>query len=284
MKRWLKIALAIPAFLILAFTAFALTHSGLGIDRNSPPKFITHEFTDLSRIYSISKFRSAAGHDFSGGGEHCRSMKHYFDPQRTAEDDAYTSSHQGIPQPPDGQTDIPIYSPVDGTIVAIEEEHTPIGRQISIIPKDASQFAIRLFHVFPKDGLGTPGPLAPFGIGGVEVKSGQQIGVLGAHQGTDISVQAGTMPWNENFISYFDVMPDSIFASSYQSRGVKDRSDLILTQQYRDAHPLQCGGPQKDGFVYPEGYDSEATDYFHLSGYIAPPSHSQGPQPKSQPQ
>jgi hypothetical protein len=258
-KRLIRNTLiAIPLTLVAAGVVYVLTHSGLGVDKANLPKFIQHDFIDVANVYSISKFRSGAGHDFSGGGETCRSMKHYVEPQQTEASQRYQSEHQGIPEPPDGKTDLPIYSPVDGTIGGIGEEHTPIGKQLDIMPA-GQPFHIRLFHIWPKAGLHM----------GQTVKAGEQIGVIGAHQGTDISVQIGQMPWNENFVSYFDVMPDSLFAA-YQARGLKSRADVILTKEYRDAHPLQCGdSKQKDGFVWPPGYDADQ-DYLHLSGYVAP--------------
>jgi hypothetical protein len=271
--RWL---LALPLVLLMVLAVLVITSSGLGVDANNPPKFIQADFVDLSRIYDISKFRSLAGHDFSGNGETCRSMKHYFEPQQDQASMAYIQQHNGIPAPPDGTNDIPIYSPVDGTIASIGSEHTPIGSQISIFPDNAPAFNVRLFHVWPKPGL--HGGFFPFGWGGSHVKAGQQIGVLGEHQGTDVSVQIGRMPWNENFVSYFDVMPDSLFAK-YQARGVSARSVLVETKAYRDAHPVTCQKRGEQKFDLPSGYDSEQEDYVHLSGYVPASSHDQAPPP-----
>lgn len=261
MKAW-KIILIGVGVLIVGIGGYVLTHSGLGVDRSNLPRFIQADFVDLSKIYSISKFRSGEGHDFSGNGETCRSMKHYFTPQYDASV-TFTkdADGRGLPPPPDGQTDIPIYSPVDGRITSVSEEHTPIGKQIAIQPSQASQFKIRLFHVYPVEGIGL----------GAKVKAGQKIGVIGANQGTDIAIQIGGMPWNENFISYFEVMPDSVFAA-YEARGAKSRDDFILSKEYRDAHPLQCNGEE---FQYPADYDRTQDDV-HLSGYVAPVQSGQG--------
>src|SRR5262249_17234372 len=84
------------------------------------------------------------------------------------------------------------------------------------------------------------------------------------------------------YVSYFDVMPDAIFAT-YQARGLTSRADVIISRADRDAHPLQCGGKdqggkdQKEAFAYPADYDP-ASDYTHLSGYIAPSPPPSGPQ------
>lgn len=266
-KLWF---LTIPVVLIVAVAALILTHSGLGVDRNNVPKFIQTDFVDLSRIYSISKFRSAEGHDFSGGGETCRSMKHYFTPQYDA---TSTKDSKGLPPPPDGVTDISIFSPVDGTITQVSSERTPVGNQVYIVPDKAPQFTIRLFHVWVNKDV--HGGFGPFGWGGSHVKAGQKIGVIGKSQGTDVAVQIGNMPWDENFVSYFSVMPDSVFAS-YQTRGVKSPDELIITKEYRDAHPVPCNQDQKSEqeFNYPAGYDHEADDVY-LSGYQAPDLHKE---------
>src|SRR5687767_2314823 len=53
----------------------------LSFDESRIPRdLITASFIDVDRVYMVSKFRSAAGHDFSSGvkDETCRSMKHYF--------------------------------------------------------------------------------------------------------------------------------------------------------------------------------------------------------------
>jgi len=42
------------------------------------PQFITASHIDISDVASVSRFRSAAGHDFSDSFETCCSMKHYF--------------------------------------------------------------------------------------------------------------------------------------------------------------------------------------------------------------
>ncbi|MEK7202076.1 MAG: hypothetical protein AAB669_00880 [Patescibacteria group bacterium] len=251
-KFWVGV---IPLGLIIVFGGYILTHSGYGIDRSNLPQFIEADFVDLSKIYSISKFRSGEGHDFSGNGETCRSMKHYFTPQRNESVQWREVNGQQLPPLPDGKTDILIYSPVDGRIMSMSDENTPIGKQISIIPTQESQFNIRLFHIYPLEGIGS----------GSQVKAGQQIGVIGANQGTDIAIQAGAMPWNDTFISYFDVMSDSLFAT-YQARGVSSRSDFIFTKEYRDANPLQCNGEQ---FVRSGPYDYSANDV-QLTGYVEP--------------
>lgn len=233
------------------------TGLGVKVNVNNPPQFIQADFIDLSKIYSISKFRSGEGHDFSGNGETCRSMKHYFTPQvDTSIKPEKDADGRSIPPKPDGQHDIDIFSPVDGKIIDIQSERLPVGEQIYIEPTNAKDFTIRLFHIYKTDGIKK----------GVTVKAGQKIGVISAYSATDISVEGGRY----QFVSYFQVMPDSLF-TNYQKRGVESRSDLIFSREYRDAHPIPCNQDDKgdQAFHYPAGYDYDADDV-HLSGYVKP--------------
>lgn len=225
-----------------------LLQSSQNIDINNPPQFIQADFIGLDKIYSISKFRSGSGHDFSkGSGETCRSMKHYFNVQITQEGEQLRQQNNGLPPPPDGNTDIPIYSPVDGRIAEIGRERM-LGNQIYIQPDSYPSIRIRLFHIYELEKIKK----------GVRVVAGEQIGVIGQHQNTDIAITQG-----RNYISYFEVMPDSIF-DKYQDKGAKSREEFIISKEYRDANPLQCNGEW-----FAVNYDSDPTrgDFVHLSGY-----------------
>ncbi len=229
--------------------------TGLAGKSDSLPQFIQADFIDLSQIYLISKFRSGSGHDFSGNGESCRSMKHYFNVQWSEEGERERSENNGFPKPPSPGRAIDIFSPVDGEITAVETEKTPIGSQIYIEPDNAPKYTVRLFHIY----------LLPDFKKGSEVKAGQKIGEIGLHQNTDISVMKGSR-WKNELISYFEVMPDSIF-EKYKERGVKDRSELIVSKEERDRNPLKCNGEQ-----FAVNYDSTEPDkhFIYLSGYADP--------------
>ncbi len=263
-KKVLIILGSIVGVLVIGFAIIMVPHMGIGVDINNPPKFIQADFIDLSKIYAISKYRSGAGHDFSGNGETCRSMKHYYTQQYDSSIDARSTKDpktgRSIPPQPNGSDDIDIVSPVDGTIADIHSEQLPIGKQIYIIPDGYPAYQIRLFHVYPVDGL-KKGSIG--GIGGSHVKAGEKIGVIAKGQSTDVAVQVGFM--KQNFVSYFDVMPDNVFAG-YVARGVTSRNDFIISKAERDASPLQCNGEE---FVRPSNYD-ETQDDVHLSGYVAP--------------
>lgn len=257
------IALVAVLVIIAAVGVFAFgaiqekTGIGIKVDVNNPPKFIQADFIDLSKIYSISKYRSGQGHDFSGNGETCRSMKHYFHPQEDPNVKMEKASDgRSIPPQPDGVHDIAIYSPVDGKIIDIASERLPVGEQIYIEPTSAKDFTIRLFHVYKVDGITT----------GSTVKAGQKIGVISGYSTTDISVEGG----KDQFVSYFQIMPDTIFAE-YKKRGATSRDDFIISRAYRDAHPIPCdhGNDSGQAFHYPNDYDYTAEN-FYLSGYVKP--------------
>lgn len=251
MWRWFKwVLLGIGVLLIAGVLFVFLKHEGVK-EGSAPPQFIQADFIDLDKTVAISKFRSGSGHDFASGGETCRSMKHYFNVQNTAEGERLRTLNNGLPPGPDGKNDIKIYSPVDGKITSIRSDQT-IGEQIYIEPKNAPNYTIRLFHIYKLEDVKV----------GQTVKAGEQIGNIGQYQNTDIAIESG-QGFKPNFISYFNVMPDSIFAE-YLARGVKDRSELIITKEYRDANPLQCKGEQ-----FAVNYDSDQSsgNFVYLLGY-----------------
>jgi len=249
------VGMVVTVLVLVAGAGFFFMGGGAKkIDVENPPRFIQAEFIDLSRIGSISKFRSGAGHDYAANGETCRSMKHYFTPIIDPANDWRTRSTDGIPPKPDGKTDIPILSPVDGEVTSISEEQTPIGVQVWIRPNNAPNYKIRLFHIYLSDSINT----------GTKVTAGQKIGVIGGQQGTDIAVE-GLPPWTKQAVSYFQVLPDNLF-QAYIDRGATNRDDFIISKAERDANPLKCEGEK---FIYPADYDS-SQDEVLLSGYVAP--------------
>ena len=182
------------------------------------PQFVSHDYIDLDKIGSVSKFRSGSGHDYSDDYETCRSMKHYYHPHSSVSD----------------WTSVNIYSPVDGTIVDLSDSNgTRVTIQSSLNP--AYQFII--FHV----------GILPEIIKGHEVTAGEHIGTH-ANNSTisDIAVRIFTlqdgMP-RKQLISYFDVMTDRLF-SDYQTRGLQNRGDAIISPADRDNDPLHCNGEE----------------------------------------
>lgn len=231
---------------------------------SNPRQILQHDFIDLSKVFSVSKFRSAEGHDFTDGSETCRSMKHYYNQQFDKSVAETMGRNNGMPPQPDGKTDVVIYAPVTGVISRIESERMPIGEQIYIIPDGAKDYTIRLFHIYKSNGIQK----------GSKITAGQQIGVISKGVSTDVAVEL-----KGNYISYFSIMPDSIFAA-YKDRGAKSRDDFILSKQYRDDHPVPCDQSKQGNqrFTYPNGYD-HANDMVKLSGYIDPSTLGQNGDP-----
>jgi hypothetical protein len=254
MKFWKTGSVILGIMVILAIITVVFINrpmSGVGV----VPQFIQADFIDLDKVFSISKFRSGSGHDFSGNGEQCRSMKHYFNTQENREKLLSFEKNNGIPPKPDGINDISIYSPVDGKIAAVTSEQMPIGQQVYIRPNSNYDYTVRLFHVYLDSGIKK----------GSKVAAGQKIGVISHYQNTDIAIMGGG--FGENFISYFDVMPDSVFAK-YRARGVKNRDELIISKEVRDADPLTCNGEM----FARETNNVDSRDFVFLSGYISPNS------------
>jgi hypothetical protein len=105
------------------------------IEANGIPKFIEEDFTQLSDIEMISKFRSGFGHSYTDGFETCRSMKHYYSPYKY-----YRENNT-----------VEIHSPVNGTIVSVLNDNfgASIGlnnKQIQIRPDDQPAFICTIFH------------------------------------------------------------------------------------------------------------------------------------------
>lgn len=182
------------------------------VDANGIPRFAGVNYIELDKIYSISRFRSGAGHDYSDSFETCRSMKHYFNPKSSID-----------------WATIKVYSPVKGKVSKIEQEWA--GTQIQIKSDEYPAFTFIIFHVNMAIQLKAGDPVA----------AGQQLGThIGSQTQSDIAVSVIT-PGGMKLVSYFDVMTDQVF-SGYRARGLNARTDAIITKEARDADPLSCNG------------------------------------------
>lgn len=192
------------------------------------PRVVTHDFSQLEKIEQISRFRSGFGHSFSDGSEECRSMKHYFTP--------YPEFRRN--------EEVAIYAPAAGTIVSITNDgHGASGglvnQQIQIRLDAQPAITIELYHI----DLASPEVAA-----GAQVKSGDLLGHARLYYpdlgetatSFDIAVWANTLT-GPRLVSYFEVLTDPVW-QEYTTRGVLAREDLIITQEERDVHPLECQG------------------------------------------
>jgi len=183
------------------------------IEKDGIPKFVGTNYIELDKIYRISKFRSSTGHDYSDAFEHCRSMKHYFEPKSTAD-----------------WTTIKIYSPVTGKITRLEEEWA--GTKIEIASDDYPAFRISVFHI----------NMAQQHNLDDQVMAGELLGThIGMQTMSDISVIVNDPTRQGRMVSYFEVITDAVF-HEYQNRGVLNREDMIIPKTVRDANPLTCSG------------------------------------------
>ena len=184
------------------------------VDSNGIPIIVRSNYIELAKVSNISRFRSGDGHDYSDDFEHCRSMKHYF-----------------IIDPSVDATAVRIFSPITGYIYSeLQEGLTNSGTRVQITSTNYPAFLFILFHVNVASNLTV----------GMPVTEGQQIGTHIGDPASDIAVWVYT-PTGAKLLSYFDVMPDSIF-QTYQNRGITNRAEMIITKAERDADPLDCNG------------------------------------------
>lgn len=194
------------------------------IDKDGVPKFITCNYIELDKIYRISKFRSAVGHDYSDAFEDCRSMKHYFEPFAGTD-----------------WTAVKIFAPITGVVTRAEQEWA--GIKIEIESNDYPAFRIVIFHL---------NLIKPLSVGD-KVTAGQQLGTHYSSQTySDIAVIANDPTHQGRMVSYFETINDQVF-SEFQQRGISDREAFIISRAERDAHPLTCLG---DSFVSPDSLEN----------------------------
>lgn len=177
------------------------------------PKFVETNYIELDKIQQISRFRSSEGHDYSDSFEHCRSMKHYFQPKYNID-----------------WSTVKIYSPVSGTIKKVYEEWA--GTQLEISSDAYPAFRFIIFHLKLS---------IQFNVGD-KVTSGDQIGThIGSQTMSDIAVSVNEAGNKRRLISYFEVIADDLFIE-FASRGVNNRKDVIISQSERDSDPISCNG------------------------------------------
>jgi len=203
------------------------------IPTNDIPRFVQNDFTQLEKISQISRFRSAAGHDYSDQFESCRSMKHYYAPY-----DAYRENNN-----------IKVYSPVDGVIDSIMDEghgasEGLTNKQIRIRSASYPEFIFVIFHT---------DLISADIIAGKNVQAGELLGHARMYY-PDLAEYAHDFDiavwfWPEmgspgtRYISFFETMTDARF-NNYAARGVQSRSELIISKDARNADPLTCDGQQ----------------------------------------
>jgi hypothetical protein len=243
MKKSHKILTGVGAAIAVLIIAVVTLGMVYRIDPENLPKFVTSNVLHLSDIGAISKFRSNAGHDFSVGGETCRSMKHYFAPVSQVQgqfiDDQALLSNETYP------LTVPVLAPTTGKITAITEEQFPLGKQISIRPDGYPQFTIRLFHVYPNDGVEV----------GTQITAGEEIGKIKSVQQMDVAVQSIGLT-GTHYYSVYDVM-DEFALAGYIDVGITSADTFSISKEERDAHPLTCNGEDFADASKSRGFDTD---------------------------
>ncbi len=187
-------------------------------------KFVTAAPIDFEQIESISKFRSCAGHDYSGKDidglvESERSMKHYASPIKSL----VGSTNQ-----------IKIFAPFDAVVVNNSEGKR--GDNLDLSPIAAPGFLYELGHISSQKSLPE----------GSHVKAGELIGYYNDNGAFDLQFWFGGKETVNSLNGYFD----SIFAhmtpalaQQLEKYGLSE-SNLIVSKAERDASP--CTGSTKD--------------------------------------
>lgn len=208
----------------------------------SLPRFLTHDFIDISNVVAISKFRSGAGHVFADEYEAPdRSMKNYIQPLASLSGSLGTN------------IDLAVFAPTSGTVVSIAPEgRLPSGEirgyQVHIVPDGHAMFEVRLFHVNTLESLAV----------GTHVVAGDQLGFADMREAhdSDIAIDGifkevpvysdrpsgwGYMDRGVKLFSPFDFMTDALF-DEYLLRGAHDRDDFAISKAFRDDHPADFSG------------------------------------------
>ena len=222
------------------------------------PELVSSPITDLSTIEEISKFRSGAGHDFSydatfpfgasDSSEPPSNMKHYFAPYSFQNGDQHT---------------VPVYAPFSGEITRVTDESGSAGinKRVEIRSSVDPDYLLVVFHI--KLGQDYPQILSDWPIEfwpshqeddadytTTLVAPGDLLGYADMRDSHDfdIAVLFTDTDGERYWISYFDLMPDSLF-TNYGSRGIA-RNDLSISKEDRLLTPVDWwGGRNEDDWV-----------------------------------
>ncbi len=218
------------------------------------PQLIESHVTDVAMLEEVSKFRSAAGHDFSYdplfayGGEYFgatdsteppSSMKHYLAPY---------AAHLG------DQSTVPIYSPFDGAITRVTEEVNEdnpsiVNKRVEITSSDNPAYTLVVFHMdldedYPQILNDWPAAVWPAhqpddaSYVTDTLSAGDLMGYADMRTGHDfdVAVLYSVTSTEKYWVSYFDLMPDSLF-STYSARDAT-RELLSISKAERIANPI----------------------------------------------
>ena len=230
------------------------------------PELIESHVTDIAMLEELSKFRSGAGHDFSYdasftyAGEYFgatdatepdSSMKHYLAPYAAYLGDSAT---------------VPIYAPFDGVITRVTEETNSanpsiVNKRIELTSVDNPDYMAVLFHIdldndYPQIKNDWPAAVWPAHQADDAtyvtdtLSAGDFMGYADMRTGHDfdIAVLYSVNATEKYWVSYFDLMPDTLF-TAYEERGAS-RGEMSISKASRLASPIiSWGGRNDDDWV-----------------------------------
>ena len=258
-------------------------------------QFYIASHIDISTLQFVSKYRSRAGHDYSGSFGGCRSSKHYFHPL-----DFYEVA-----------LNTPIYSASDGVFLYIQKETGDYADdwkknyaevtgkqwpenhkeyQLFFRPDAAPNLWIRYHHVTPIDAMFDDvivvegndmmmhrerpklpgfrvqaGDLIAHGLGEISIE--QHIdgtGIPSPCTSAHVRETRGYLPGclsTTRFLSIFDYMTDEVFAD-YRKLADVERADFIVSEEELTEKPYTCTGE----FFDDKGNTPDADTYVLLQG------------------
>ena len=231
------------------------------------------EFTDLSMIEEISKFRSGAGHDFSNFNDDLpdgcdvnigdyfatvtdepeSSMKHYFLPYDDFRGDMVT---------------VPVYAPFDGEITRVSYEQSESGLQnhrVEITSKDHPEYTAVIFHIdlvdkapqalndFPSECTQNSEP-DDEEYETLDFEAGELLGYadLRDHSAFDIAILWTRDDGGRQWISMFELLPPWL-VDTYYTRGHDGSGNLLndftITKLYRENNTVDWGARDEFDWV-----------------------------------
>ena len=205
---------------------------------------------DLDKIFKVSRYRSAAGHNFVDySGESCVNLKHYF---LTYSDPQITSSTV-LP------TSLDYFAPAAGTIVSVAQprpETDPNDLEVDIQLDSDPNIIVRIFHMTLIDRLSV----------GSHLNSGERIGEAPSSHlnGGDLAVYVKTSEGYRH-ISAFEIMTQTVL-TAYEARGVSSSNwanDLYYDVNDPYVSGIYCDNGDWGNLRHPNM--NALDDYFNLN-------------------
>ncbi len=223
-----------------AVVSSCLLTNGTRVARGAakPPR-LTVSPTDPAKVTAMSRFRSCAGHDYSGASldgtrESNRSMKNYL----------YVS------EPWTNPNSISIRAPFAGTVYLAEEGDNPLGTWVRVVHRNG--WAFTAFHVDPavKEGqrVRAGAPLATFPPANARTAIPERLGEPEAN--FDFSLES----LDGRYVPFTEYLTPAA-AAPWSARGFTTQA-LTISRAERDAQPCPAGFPDgigSSGFVTAAG-------------------------------